>query len=147
MIAGGQALALSSNNKSSELNSEVVRVSPKRTAVLMDVVDGGGLRQGALVSVWFENDFKSKGVVRKLSSSGRALVRIAQAAPAEVDKGDPALMTIVENGSEGEALASRSGKTLWKESSLMSIHRADGVASSAELSVGALGGSTKGSGG
>lgn len=147
MTAGGQALALGGNNNTSELNSEVVRVSPKRTAVLMDVVDGGGLRQGALVSVWFENDFKSKGVVRKLSSSGRALVRIAQAAPAEVAKGDPALMTIVENGNEGEALANRSGKPLLKESSLISIHRADGVASSVELSVGALGGSTKVSGG
>lgn len=147
LSVGGQSLASGNPKAKFELNSEVVRVSPKRTAVLLDVIEGDGLRQGAQVSVWFEGDFESKGVVRKLSPSGRALVRIAQAAPATLDKGDPALMNVLENGTEGAALTRREGNTLWQDASLLALHRRDGVASRAELALDVFGGSTKASGG
>lgn len=131
-----------------QLNSEVRRISPKRTVVLLDMLDGGGLRQGAKVQIWFEGDKMIDGVVRKLSRKGRVIVRLASAAPDSVVESGPALVTIVENGTEGEGLTmSRGQRKLWRESNLGGLHAKDGLAAIAGVSAETMRGALKVTGG
>lgn len=149
-IGGTAFAALAESAPGAALNASVRRISPKRTVVLLDLKEGGGLRQDAVVSFRAGEDAEGTGVVKKLTRGGRILVRLAKPLPANVEDGASVAVTVVQNGTGGEVMASGSmgsAKSLMSESSISGLHTTDGTSAKAEVSVGSTMGALKISGG
>ena len=142
--------------QTTEISGELLRVSKKRTVILVDLAGDTELAEGDGVRLAIEGKTRS-GAVRSISDNGNAMVRLTKGLPSTVKVGDTLKMTKEAAAATAEASNSAAksvrlvkgfrNKAYWDDVSYLATHRRAGARSDIELAYLTKQGARESSGG
>lgn len=118
-----------------QLNAELQRISPKRTLLTIDFRDRATISTGTKVTVT-AGETSLKGAVKKISSKGRAIVKLQTALPKSVETGS-VLVSINEIGSSNEMVKIEGDEksNLFRDPGFLVGYTSTGFSGLAEISL------------
>jgi hypothetical protein len=127
------------SGQSGEINGEILKISKKRTLVLIDLAGDADISEGTEVTMTVDGKTRT-GSVRSVAATGNAMIKLNKGLPKSVNVGSSVMMNVASGDAPATPSSVRlakgfTNKAYWDDVSYLASHRRAGTRTDVEVGL------------